>query len=149
MKPSIASMIRRMLFVSLLTLFASSVLNAEQVKGSFTLPFDAYWGDILLPAGHYTFSLDTTGANPVVIHPGLRSRYVKFGFSEALHSPAKSQLVIVHTADRAMVNAVYISELKTAFWFKVPEKYSVTHRVIADSKPTPNLDFVPVTVNGK
>jgi len=149
MKPSIASMIRRMLFVSLLTLFASSVLNAEQVKGSFTLPFDAYWGNVLLSAGPYTFSLDTTSANPVVLHPGLKSKYVKFGYSEVLHSPAKSQLIIVHAGPKAMVNALYIAELKTAFWFQVPAKYSVTTRVIANAAPSEKLDFVPVTVVGK
>lgn len=149
MKNSIAHMIRRLLFVSLLALFASSVLNAEQVKGSFTLPFDAYWGDVLLPAGNYTFNLDTTAANPVVLHPGLRSKYVKFGYTEVLHSPAKSQLVIVHAGDKAMVNAVYIADLKTAFWFKVPEKYSVTTRVIASATPSETIDFIPVTVVGK
>jgi len=149
MKHSIAHMIRRLLFVSLLTLFAASVLYAEQLKGSFTLPFDAYWGDVLLPAGHYTFSLDTTGATPVVLHPGTQSKYVKFGYTEILHSPAKSQLVIVHTGAKSMVNAVYIADLKTAFWFKVPPKYSVTTRVIANATPSEKLDFIPVTVVGE
>jgi hypothetical protein len=149
MKNPLDSIIRRLPFVILLTVFASSMLNAEQIKGSFTIPFDAYWGDILLPAGHYTFNLDTTAATHVVLHPGLQSKFLKFGYTETLKSPAKSQLVIVRVGDMAMVNALYIGEVKTAFWFQVTDKYLVTHRVIAKDAQPESIEYIPVEVGGK
>ena len=36
----------------------AGLANAQEVKGRFTLPFDAYWGQITLPAGVYSFTLD-------------------------------------------------------------------------------------------
>jgi hypothetical protein len=33
--------------------------NAQTFSGRFTLPFEAHWGKIVLPAGNYTINLDS------------------------------------------------------------------------------------------
>ncbi len=41
----------------------AGLLGAAEVNGSFTLPLQAHWGLAVLPAGHYTFSLDHATVN--------------------------------------------------------------------------------------
>jgi hypothetical protein len=48
--------------VSLLALsvgLTASQSNAQSLRGTFTLPFEAYWGTALLTPGQYTLSLPT------------------------------------------------------------------------------------------
>jgi len=37
--------------------------RAQVFQGNFTLPFDARWGQAVLPAGDYSFALDSVNAN--------------------------------------------------------------------------------------
>jgi hypothetical protein len=149
MKSKIETAFRGLLFAVLLTLFASTLMYAQEVKGSFNLPFEVYWGNVQMPAGHYTFNLDPTGVTPVVLQRGSTSNIVRYGFHELLGPSAKSQLIIVRAGDKWLVNAVYIPSVKKAFWFNVPQRYAVSHRVVASSQPTERLDFIPVIVNGQ
>jgi len=41
--------------------FLSTFAPAQDFVGKFTLPYEAYWGQTLLSAGDYSYSLESTG----------------------------------------------------------------------------------------
>jgi hypothetical protein len=43
----------------LATALSAGLLSAEDLKGTFTLPFEVRWGTAILPAGDYSFTIDT------------------------------------------------------------------------------------------
>lgn len=50
----------RVVFLALVgTTLSAGLLRAEDYKGSFTLPFEIRWGNATLPAGDYTFTIET------------------------------------------------------------------------------------------
>jgi hypothetical protein len=46
----------------------ASRANAEALKGSFNLPFEAHWGRVVLQPGNYRMSLSTEGSGFQVIY---------------------------------------------------------------------------------
>jgi hypothetical protein len=47
------------LLALLATVVSAGLLSAEDYKGTFTLPFEVRWGSAVLPAGDYSFTIDT------------------------------------------------------------------------------------------
>ena len=139
----------RILLTLLVVVSISGILAAEPLSGSFSLPSDTYWQGRLMPAGHYTFKLDTAGVWLELRHARLGTRYVMFNYSEQCQSPAKSQLVVVNVGNQPTVNVLYLAPVGRTFWFSVPKRYSVSTRIIAEAKPSEELNFVPVTVLDK
>jgi len=67
--------IRSLTLCSLLLALLASCLgaasaNAQEVKGTFTLPFDARWGKAILPAGPYSFTIDQAKSGGPLILSG-------------------------------------------------------------------------------
>lgn len=48
--------------------FTRARAEMDQVTGTFTLPFDVRWAAVSLPAGDYSFSLETTDSGAHLVH---------------------------------------------------------------------------------
>lgn len=152
MKTNRSSMkVRCLIFTSLAVCFSAAVLSAREWQASFSLPFEARWGNITLPAGDYSvhFNTNDAGSGFVLLGQGTR----KIGFvgvlnAETPSTPAKSQLLIVREGSMATVHILYIAELGTAFHFKVPERFEVYTRLIARAGEPAVIQRIPVTVSG-
>jgi hypothetical protein len=54
--------------LALLVLCSGAQLaNGQNVEGDFTLPFNAQWAQVTLPAGHYSFTLDSASRGGILI----------------------------------------------------------------------------------
>ena len=111
--------------VALLGLTAAGASAQTITKGTFTLPAQAYWNDILLQPGEYTLSLDRgiSGAELVSIRGE--------GFAAMLLAPAGTDESSGHSCLRLdAVNGTYVireldaGRLAGSFKFGVSKKAS-------------------------
>jgi len=143
-------LVRYLIFTSLAVCFSTAILRAEPWRATFSLPFEARWGETVLPAGDYTLHLNTVGQGLMLLQQGTRNiAMVGVLNEETPRTPAKSQLLIVGEGKAATVHILYIAELGTAFHFKVPESYEVYTRLIAQAAEPTVIRRIPVTVSGK
>jgi len=143
-------LVRYLIFTSLAVCFSAAMLSAEELRATFSLPFETRWGEIVLPAGDYTLLLNTAGHGLVMLQQGTRNiGMVGVLNQETPRTLAKTQLLIVGKGKAAMVHILYIAELGTAFHFKVPESYEVHTRLVARAAEPTVIRPIPVTASGK
>ena len=53
--------------------FNAGFANAQTVAGKFTLPFEAHWGQATLPAGDYSFRLESGTGGTVLVSRGTKN----------------------------------------------------------------------------
>jgi hypothetical protein len=77
-------------------------------KGTFTLPFEAHWGSLVLPAGEYSFKIDDqTPNNTIAVTSGNRYLgFVLIGSITDQPTAGKSELVAVSTGDAYSVSTL-------------------------------------------
>ncbi len=138
--------LERLLVVGMFCICFTSVLMAEELKGSFSLPEDTYWGGVLLQAGQYRFTVDSNGQEPMNIRSSEGKVIIRLvAYTEAVETPAKSQLVIVHsTIEKPTVHILFMADVKTAYHFNVPQRYEVTSRIIATTSSPADIEHIPV-----
>ena len=86
--------------------------NAQNAyQGKFTLPFETHWGGATLPAGDYTFALQSVGF-PYTIY--IRGERVNAIITAAATDDR-------HVSDHAQLNLVDISDVQTVQTFDAPE----------------------------
>ena len=96
-------------FVACLT---GGLASAQEYKGSFTLPFDTQWGKAILPAGDYSFKVDTAKA-PFVAHVRGEQGSIMV-LAQAISNPSRSEhseLVIASSRGKATVRALCLAEI--------------------------------------
>jgi len=68
MKTNRISIVVRLAVMVLLALgLSAGRASAQDVKGTFTLPFEAHWGIATLAPGTYSFTLDNAGAGGMIL----------------------------------------------------------------------------------
>jgi hypothetical protein len=98
-------------------------------SGNFTLPFEAYWGAVSLPAGNYTFVIDHPGGNGrLFLRQGvnnvgivLAQQFSSAGVTKIDHAA----LVYVQRSGRCDIRALKLPNVGT-FYYSVPASSS-TH----------------------
>jgi hypothetical protein len=87
-------------------------------EGKFTLPYEAHWGEAVLPAGDYLFSLPTIGVPAMVIVQDAKS-----GRTVALVAPAirqdsaegESALFVGTRGAQRVIYSLRVSQLGVVF----------------------------------
>jgi hypothetical protein len=108
------------LFASLLlaTCLSTGTANAQSLQGKFTLQHTARWGQAVIPAGEYRFTLDP-GAAPalVVIYDANTGRRVAFVSSPIAEGNAKggSALLIGRRGNQREIYSLRLAELGETF----------------------------------
>lgn len=113
---------------SVLTLFSASAV-ASEASGKFTLTREVHWGNVVLPAGDYTYSLEHRGS-PVLL---LRAASGAPGFivmARTIDSVAteSDSLVLQRHGDDWFVSEMVVGSVGEEFSFAAPETHSVTAR---------------------
>ena len=74
--------------------------NAQAFTGKFTLPFQANWDRVVLPAGEYSFSIDNlvAGGRIVIARDGKNVGMVQVATVSDFSTPPKSEMVAATTA---------------------------------------------------
>jgi hypothetical protein len=100
-------------------------------KGSFTLPFEARWGNAVLPAGEYSFTLDHDSLAGKVTIQAESGRYMGVIMNQVFSDQQtvdRSELVLVRSGGTYAVRALRLEELGMTLEYSVPkgEKQLIT-----------------------
>lgn len=147
-------------FLALSTVGAKGqVLDTPSFTGTFTLPFEAQWGKMTLPAGDYTLRYGWLSAGDALVevrsaeNGGLRGviRVAGNGHSSA----RKSALVCIREGNALIVRALEMPNIGTAVEFGRPRGTQLTaHRRnrstnIQVAEAPMLIQRVPVALNAK
>jgi hypothetical protein len=90
-------------------------------KGSFTLPHELHWQNAVLPAGHYTFTMESVAfPSKIVIRGENKSAIVMvMGISDGA-TDQPSSLLIERRGGERYVRELYLAEVNLHFRYFVP-----------------------------
>jgi len=144
MKSKRSAMLFRIFILAVGALGASAgSAQAQSASGKFALTHETRWGGMVLPAGDYTFSLQSSSlpAQIVVMKADGRTAIVLPQLVSAERLVETSKLVLNRSASgESFVSALYLGDLGLSLHFASPKPRvlaSETARLnpIADSQP--------------
>jgi hypothetical protein len=111
----------------------ATLANAQEIKGKFTMPFEAHWGGITLPAGDYTIALDPAARSAIKVMQGDRGTgfVLTRGVSEDTKSGASAMLA-VPTRGGYRITTLHLEELGVTLYFAQPK----SERFVLAQAPT-------------
>ncbi|MDE3180686.1 MAG: hypothetical protein KGM47_13630 [Acidobacteriota bacterium] len=121
----------------LVFLAAATTSNAESPGGKFTLPFDAQWGDAVLPAGAYRFTIVSSfgSVRYLDVRGKQASAFILPSGTENGTSAGNSHLTAVTIGGKHFVQRMEFKEGKVAFEFRLPKNVrnpaDLTHLMIS------------------
>jgi hypothetical protein len=128
------------------TIGAGAAKAQSVQKGTFTLPFEAHWGQAVLPPGQYTFILNK-GTLDGTITLRNEARYVGMvmanGFSDWQHVK-NSELIAVGTSSGYRIRSLRLAEAGITYEYNLPKS---KRPVIAEAPQL--IRHVAVTFSGK
>jgi hypothetical protein len=126
------------------TLVCAGLASAQGYSGKFTLPFEARWGLVTLPAGDYNLTMDTVNG-PARIKISRGTKGVAFILSQAW-SPAsagRDELTIVRNSNGNTVRDLNLPEMGVALHY-TPHKAKSGSTAAERERETAQLIAVPI-----
>jgi hypothetical protein len=111
-----------LLFATLGVGLSSTLGQAQQYQGKFTLPFEARWGMVTLPPGEYSIELDTATHPYITIRHGTSGR--GFVMTNAITEDTvsgHSALLAFSTGDSYRIRMFHVEELGLTLNFNSPK----------------------------
>jgi hypothetical protein len=133
------------LVVCLMCLFSVPMSAQTVAKGEFDLPCAAKWGLADLPAGHYTFLLDSTAKQGKLVIRGAKSSpFIRASVVDDHNPVDRNELILIRSGRTGIVRALRLADLGITFYYAMPG----SARFYADNKPE-LIQRAPVTISGK
>jgi hypothetical protein len=88
--------------------------------GKFTLPFETHWGSATLPAGDYTFTVESASAQYRLYVRGQQTNFIIPAVTAEDATSQHAQLNLVDTADVYAVQTFDAPELGLTFTYWTP-----------------------------
>ena len=100
----------RVVFLALLATVASvGLLSAEDYAGTFTLPFEVRWGNAVLPAGDYSFTIDTAQRpHQATVRWGNGAAMILSSGTSDRQFSGRSALFLVRRGNKGTVRALHL-----------------------------------------
>jgi hypothetical protein len=118
----------------------------EAYRGKFTLPFEARWGQVVLPAGQYSFTLDHGTVSGIVSVRGETGRALGFITNPAISDGQtfdRCELILVRSGENYTIRALRLPELGLTLEYSVPKS---GRQFIVQGPQL--LERIPVTMGG-
>ncbi len=110
-----------MIFLAMLgAALSAGVLSAQDFQGSFTLPFETRWGTAVLPAGDYTFKLDTV-KYVVTVYGENRAPMILSSSRNTDSTFGSNKLIVARHGSKGTVRTLRLAELQLAFNYSAPK----------------------------
>jgi hypothetical protein len=110
-----------------LACLSAGLASAQDYKGKFTLPFEVQWGSATLPAGEYSFRIDTASAPYVAKIHGADSGVIVLARTVSNASaPERSELIIGRSHGKPTVRALCLRELGVVFSYGKSQPQQMT-----------------------
>jgi hypothetical protein len=127
--------------------FAGTVRAQEPTcEGKFTLPFEAQWGSVTLPAGGYAFTLNSTAVGSRVVTVVRDQQKVAIVMAQGRSksdSTKASALIVTRSGGRARIDALHLAEVGD-FFYVAPKAEGL------QTASTPQfIQRIPVSTEGK
>jgi hypothetical protein len=101
---------------------ASSVSAQNAFQGKFTLPNDVRWANATLPAGDYTFSLNSTSMPGRVFLQGPNGgAFILTSVIDNRNEGDSSKLSIEHRGGTSFVRSMYLADLGVELTYSAPK----------------------------
>jgi hypothetical protein len=116
----------RILGLAALVICCSAALaSAEMIHGTFTLPFEARWGQAVLSPGNYSFSVDSSGsARLVTSFQGTSNRdegaVLPQGYTDQ-QTLDRSELLLVRSGGNYTIRALRLAPEGITINYSVPK----------------------------
>jgi hypothetical protein len=127
--------------------FTANLASAQDgYKGSFTLPFEARWGQVVLPPGEYSFTLDHGTVAGIVSIRGEAGQAAGFVTSQGIydqHTLDHSELILVRSGGNYTIRALRLAERGLTLEYSAPK----TERQLITQAPQ-LLERIPVIMGG-
>ncbi len=106
-----------------------SAANAQELRGSFNLPFQAHWGKAVLEPGEYTFSLPTARDLFPLVHVSREGKTVMvlINTSRTVPQSERSYLRIENAGKLHVIKELSVGSEGKALLFPVPK--SIRERI--------------------
>jgi hypothetical protein len=116
----------------------AGIARAQEMQGKFTLPFDARWGQITLPAGDYSFTVDQSQSAARLVLSGEKNAILH---AQGYEPRTMDSSVLVVAKDRGIntVRELKLAELGVVLYF-TPSR---PHQTAAEEKQIAKV--IPVT----
>lgn len=114
--------------------------NAQNAyQGKFTLPFETHWGGATLPAGDYTFALQSMSSPYTLYIRGEKvNAIIQAAATDDRHVSEHAQLNLVDISDVQTVQTFDAPELGLSFVYDTPtQKHEGRKQARAGSAPQP------------
>jgi hypothetical protein len=113
-------------------------------QGSFVLPVETQWGQVVLPPGPYTYRLSSdTGAAIVTVRGQAKTAMIMVNGGTSLHAISnRSSLNLIRSGQHGFVQSFDIGHLGTTFFYRLPKDVEARRQMEAAAT-------VPVTVAKK
>jgi hypothetical protein len=132
--------LNNMVVRSALTLLTSSVLTVlaqaqgtPASQGSFVLPVETQWGQVVLPPGPYTYRLSSGAGAPIVTVRGqAKTAMIMVNGGTSLHAISdRSSLNLIRSGQHGFVQSFDIGHLGTTFFYRLPKNVEALGRIEA------------------
>ncbi len=102
--------------------FGASLANAQEVRGTFNLPFEVHWGPAVLSPGNYSFQLNSSGfLTPHIMLVHGEDHTANFilpgGFEHSVSG--KSALIVERQGESATVSALRLPDAGLVIYYPV------------------------------
>jgi hypothetical protein len=106
------------------------------MKGEFTLPFEIHWGRAILPAGQYSFDLESTHAPQMIRVRGEGVNVMLMAQATGDRpTPTDSALVLTRQGDSNFVRSLRLAPLGISLYFAQPKGQAATVAQVTQSVP--------------
>ncbi len=140
------TLVKSLVLGTLAASLSAGPVSAQSVyKGKFTLPFEVRWGGAVLPAGDFTFSLNSASLTGIFTVRGEKqtAMILPVAISDRASS-GPSELLIAPSAGKRTVRALHLEELGLDFYYRAPK---AEKQAIAQAPEL--LQRIPILVAGK
>jgi hypothetical protein len=101
------------MFALVTACMGASLANAQTVAGKFDLPFEVRWGQAVLPAGNYSFTLSSTAGMPgytVMVRGENRTASIIASTIIGDNAAGKSALIVERHGEKGTVRSLRLAE---------------------------------------
>jgi hypothetical protein len=133
------NMIRKYLYAAVLVLsalnFAPSFASAQDEGGNFTLPHEVYWQGAIVPAGEYSFTLQSMGPSEMLMLRKISGASASFMLmandTDVIGDADTARLIIAAKDGVRYISRLSLPQFEVTLHFAVPR---VTGKEIAELK---------------
>jgi|HubBroStandDraft_6_1064221.scaffolds.fasta_scaffold00135_2 hypothetical protein len=131
-------------FLALASFCSPVKAQTAAYQGSFRLPYEVTWQNSQMPAGEYTFTMESKAfpSRVVVQGPNGTIFVSAIGLSDE-HSSDNSELSVETRDGKHYVRDLYLAELDLHFRYSVPKMKDLSREVLLAQGPS-NTDHLAV-----